>query len=133
MRVLIDTHVLLWAATEDVDTVDSKLSAEARQLLLDGANEIIVSAGTLYEIAIKVSIGKLPLPPEFPSMVEAHGYEILPIAARHLEQLARLPLRHRDPFDRLLVAQATVDGLILLTADAELFAYHEANIRSARS
>lgn len=65
-------------------------------------------------------------------MVEEHGYEILPIKPRHLEQLARLPLRHRDPFDRLLVAQAAVDGLVLLTADAQLHAYDEADIRSAR-
>jgi PIN domain nuclease of toxin-antitoxin system len=132
MRVLIDTHVLLWAVTEDVETVESKLSPAARQILLDGSNDIVVSAGTLYEIAIKVSIGKLPLPPEFPAMVEEHGYEVLPIAPRHLAQLARLPLRHRDPFDRLLVAQAAVDGLVLLTADAQLHAYAEADIRSAR-
>jgi PIN domain nuclease of toxin-antitoxin system len=133
MRVLIDTHVLLWAVTEDVETAQSKLSPDARGLLRDGSNDIIVSAGTLYEIAIKVSIGKLPLPPEFPAMVKAHGYEILPIAPRHLEQLARLPLRHRDPFDRLLVAQAAVDGLVLLTADAQLRAYDEAEIQMARS
>jgi len=130
MRVLIDTHVLLWAVTEDVETVESKLSPAARQILLDGSNDIVVSAGTLYEVAIKVSMGKLPLPPEFPAMVEEHGYEILPIAPRHLAQLARLP--HRDPFVRLLVAQAAVDGLVLLTADAQLPAHDEADIRSAR-
>lgn len=132
MRVLIDTHVLLWAATEDVDTVDSRLSSDARQILLDGNNDVIVSVGSLFEIAIKIALGKLPLPPEFPSMVEAHGYEVLPIASRHLEHLAQLPLRHRDPFDRVLVSQAAVDGLLLLTADAEILAYTEAETRSAR-
>jgi PIN domain nuclease of toxin-antitoxin system len=132
MRVLIDTHVLLWAATEEADSADSKLSPSARQLLLDGRNDIIVSAGSLFEIASKIAIGKLPVPPEFPKMVEAHGYEILPIAPRHLEHLAALPLRHRDPFDRLLVSQAAVDRLVLLTADPEILAYPEADTRSAR-
>ncbi len=132
MRVLIDTHVLLWAATEDVDTIDSKLSSDARRLLLDGSNAIVVSAGSLFEIAIKIAIGKLPVPPEFLTTLEAHGYEILPIAPRHLEHLARLPLRHRDPFDRILVSQAAVDGLVLLTADPEILRYPEADTRSAR-
>ena len=132
MQLLIDTHVLLWAAVESADAVESKLSDEAQAMLLDGTNQVFVSAGSLFELAVKASIGKLTLPDNFIDEVTEHGYELLPVAPRHLTHLARLPLRHRDPFDRLLVSQAAVDRLVLLTADAEVLNYAEADIRSAR-
>ncbi len=101
-------------------------------MLLDGANQAFVSAGSLFELAVKASIGKLALPDDFITDVTEHGYKLLPVAPRHLAHLAKLPLRHRDPFDRLLVSQAAVDGLVLLTADADILRYTEADIRSAR-
>lgn len=122
MRVLLDTHAFLWFIMGD-----TRLSATARGLIEDADNERLVSAGSLWEIAVKVSIGKLTLTEPFeviiPRELTQNGFQILPITVAHLTVLCGLPFHHRDPFDRLLVAQAMAEITPLVSADAILDAY----------
>jgi len=121
MRVLIDTHVLLWAWEDD-----PRLGRNGRKLLADPDQPVVVSIVCIWEIAIKKSIGKLGLDIQLDVLIgslEAFGFELLPVHPAHTLALADLPLHHRDPFDRTLVAQAKQEGLHLLTADPRLRAY----------
>ena len=115
-RVLLDTHSFLWFVTED-----PKLSAAAERIIAEGGNEPILSAACVWEIAIKVSIGRLPIPAPLdsfiPEQLRINRISLLPIELRHLFEIPRMPLHHRDPYDRLLIAQAIVEGLPVLTAD----------------
>ncbi len=119
MRVLLDTHAFLWAITGD-----SRLSPLAQRLFLDNPNVLLLSAASLWEIAIKVRIGKLPLPQPasryLGEQFSRNAIEVLPVEAAHALRLFELPDLHRDPFDRLLVAQCQVEGLPLVTGDAQL-------------
>jgi PIN domain nuclease of toxin-antitoxin system len=120
MKILLDTHILLWwlgAASE--------LPAAAQSLIADPENTIFVSAVSLWEIWLKESLGKLRLPPDFEDQLEAEGFESLPLTASHARAVARLPWLHRDPFDRMLIAQAQSAGLRLLSADRAAEAYGE--------
>ena len=116
MKLLLDTCTFLWIATDSPE-----LSARARELFRSPDNEVFLSAGSAWEIAIKHSLGRLPLPdpPErfVPDMREAHAVSALPIDEEAALHLSRLPDLHRDPFDRLLVSQAIVHGLTILTPD----------------
>jgi PIN domain nuclease of toxin-antitoxin system len=116
MRVLLDTHALLWFLSGD-----SRLSRHAFDLITDPGNDVLLSTGSLWEIVIKVSLGKLPLPGPFeeviPAQLEAERIEMLPIEVPHLAALQRLPPYHRDPFDRLIIAQATAEGIPVVTDD----------------
>jgi PIN domain nuclease of toxin-antitoxin system len=122
VRVLLDTHVVLWASLEP-----DRLSEHARTVLLDPSTEVRVSHATLWELAIKASLGKLRLPTAldafFAQTCEALGALELPIRPAHLLEVERLPLHHRDPFDRLLVAAARLENLSLMTADTRLSSY----------
>ncbi len=122
MQALLDTHAFLWWMADD-----PRLSAEARAVIGDGANDILVSAAVAYEIAIKVAAGRLDLPaqPEdyLPLRIESEGFEELPIALSHALRAAALPPIHRDPFDRLIVAQAQLEGLPILTVDPMIARY----------
>lgn len=122
MNLLLDTHTLLWFALGD-----SQLSGAARQFIEDPANTKLVSPAAYWEIAIKISIGKYALhePYEtfFDRAIRQNGFLILPIEPRHTAALTNLPYHHRDPFDRLMVAQATVENLSLVSADAIFDAY----------
>ena len=115
-RLLLDTHAFLWFVTED-----PKLSAPAQRIIAAGSNEPLLSAACVWEIVIKVSIGRLPIPGPLDSFIPEHlstnRIALLPIELRHLFELARLPLHHRDPFDRLLIAQAVVEGIPIVSAD----------------
>lgn len=117
MRYLLDTHVLLWSRASP-----ERLSPEAVRLLQSTDNTLYVSMATLWECAIKVCIGKLALPDGFFRIV-ANDYELLDIELAHLEATLQLPLLHRDPFDRLLVAQAQLGGLTLVTRDSNVIRY----------
>ena len=117
MRYLLDTHTLLWARA-----APERLSRDALTILESAESALHVSIATLWECAIKSSIGKLEVPEDFYRIVAA-DYEILPIETSHLEALERLPLHHRDPFDRMLVAQAQLGGLTLLTRDPDIVRY----------
>lgn len=122
MRVLLDTHAFLWFIQGD-----PKTSEEARRLIEDESNEKLFSVASAWEIAIKVCLGKLALNEPFaalmPREISQGGFILLPITLQHTAAVATLPLHHRDPFDRLLVAQAIVENLAIVSADAMLDAY----------
>ena len=117
MRYLLDTHTLLWART-----APNVLSADALAVLESADSALYLSVASLWECAIKSSIGKLDVPDEFYQTVAA-DYEILGIEVSHVEACAKLPMHHRDPFDRMLVAQARLGGLTLLTRDRDIAKY----------
>lgn len=123
MRLLIDTHALLWALLEP-----GRLSAEAAEAVADGKNRVLVSAASALEIALKQTIGKLRLPGParewLPDRVERLGETAwLPVSEHHALRAGSLPLLHKDPFDRLLIAQALEDGLTLVSSDRQLAQY----------
>jgi len=120
--VLLDTHTLLWFALGD-----TKLSSSARALIDDPANEKLVSPASYWEIAIKISIGRYSLSQPYDLFmnrgISGNGFVSLPIELRHTALLVTLPYHHRDPFDRLLVAQSLVDNIGIVSIDAQLDAY----------
>jgi PIN domain nuclease of toxin-antitoxin system len=124
VRLLLDTHTLLWYVLGD-----PQLSATAQALIIDPANEILISPAWYWEIAIKVSLGKLKLHQAYENLIDvclnSYGFAILPIEPAHTACVAALPFPpgHKDPFDRLLVALATVEGIAIVSADAPLDAY----------
>lgn len=121
MNLLLDTHLLLWAVGEP-----RKLSAKARTLLLDPANQLIFSAASLWEINIKNGLERPDFnvdPRRLWRMLLVHGYCELPVTGEHTVAVNELPPLHKDPFDRILVAQAKVEGLTLLTADKMVAKY----------
>jgi PIN domain nuclease of toxin-antitoxin system len=122
MRLLLDTHALLWFWEGD-----TRLSEDARAALLDANNARFVSYATAWEIAIKVSLGKLFLAISFeelfPAMVLASGFQPLPIKFEHLGRILSLPWHHRDPFDRVLIAQADREQLIVVSGDPQFLTY----------
>jgi PIN domain nuclease of toxin-antitoxin system len=124
VRHLLDTHALLWYTLSD-----PKLSGTAKALILDAANEVLISPASYWEIAIKISIGKLKLQQPYEDIIDVclkqYGFKILPIEPAHTAKLVTLPFppNHKDPFDRLLVAQALVEGIPLISGDPELDAY----------
>jgi PIN domain nuclease of toxin-antitoxin system len=99
------------------------LSEQARALISDAGNTLFVSAVSLWEIWLKESLGKLRLPPDFEAKLAGESFESLPLTAAHTRRVASLPWHHRDPFDRMLVAQAQSEGLLFLTADAVVTLY----------
>jgi len=121
MKLLIDTQLLLWAAGEP-----KRLSAAARKLLLDPRNELLFSAASLWEIAIKNTLGRDDFRVE-PRLLRRglldNGYTELPVTSQHAVSIDLLPPLHKDPFDRLLLAQALTEGLTLVTGDAQLARY----------
>jgi len=126
MRFLLDTHTVLWAAS-----ADPRLSAVAEAALGDPDNELFFSLCSAWEIAIKRSIGKLRLPIStraFVGQLQTRGVALVGIHAEHLYDVETLPLHHRDPFDRLLIAQALSEGLSVLGADDQFDAYGIARV-----
>lgn len=122
MKYLLDTHTLLWFLKGD-----KKLSDKARQLIDSPRNSKFLSIVSLWEIAVKVSLGKLALDKSFerlfPEQLYFNRIEILDITVDSLTKLTTLPFHHRDPFDRLIIAQALVEGLPIIGADAAFDAY----------
>ena len=122
MRLLIDTHALLWFCEGN-----PALSDRACAAMEDDANERYISHATPWEIAIKVSLGKLQLQAGyetlFPGVLEANGFQLLTPAVAHYRALIPLPRRHGDPFDRLIIAQAQVEGLTVISCDPNFPAY----------
>ena len=118
MRLLLDTHSLLWALGEP-----ALLSQKAREALNARENIVYVSVVSLWECAIKASLGKLRLPGDFFEALAPAGFEWLPIALPHLNAYVELPMHHRDPFDRMLVAQALHEQLALVTRDQAIRRY----------
>jgi PIN domain nuclease of toxin-antitoxin system len=120
MRLLLDTHVFLWAA------MGSRLLKPKIRALIESADQVYVSAASIWEIAIKSRLGKIDANPnELAAAIEDSGFIELPIRASHCAAVARLPLHHSDPFDRLLLAQALIEPMRFVTADAQLVQYSE--------
>lgn len=122
-RLVVDTHALLWWLADD-----AALSEPARASIADPANVPVVSVASLWEIAIKQSLGKLDAPADLPEIIVAEGFTLLPVGAQHAWRVRELPFHHRDPFDRLLIAQAMTERVPILTADAS-FAVYEVDVR----
>jgi PIN domain nuclease of toxin-antitoxin system len=122
MRLLLDTHVFMWAASNP-----STLSANARAAIEDPQNDVWISAAVAWELAIKFPSGKLTLPTEpasyVPSRIAALGFSALPITQDHALAVASLPPLHSDPFDRIMIAQAQYEGLTFVTRDARSLSY----------
>jgi PIN domain nuclease of toxin-antitoxin system len=121
MKVLLDTHLLLWAAGQP-----NRLSVAARRLIDNPRNEPLFSAASIWEVAIKRGLGRSDFQVD-PRLLRRslldNGYSELPILSDHVVAIDSLPLIHKDPFDRLLVAQATVEGIMLLTLDSVVAQY----------
>jgi PIN domain nuclease of toxin-antitoxin system len=120
MRILLDTHIFLWLATDD------RKAKKSLRAQIESATEVYVSAASVWEVAIKHALGKLDGDPvAFHQAIEAFGFRELPITGEHTLAVAKLPPIHKDPFDRLLIAQAITEPLTLLTADSMLAEYTE--------
>lgn len=118
MKILLDTHIFLWALAEP-----EKLNAKARAMLETRANTIYVSAITVAELTIKASLGKLLLPFNPVEMIECSGFEMLDFSGNDALRLQNMPFHHRDPFDRMLIAQALARELYLMSRDEKFMAY----------
>ena len=116
MNLLLDTHTLLWFITDD-----PRLSEAADQLIEDQSNNKFVSAVSVWEIAIKVSLDKImltaPFDELFPKQLHINGFELLPVKVEHTSALTNLPFHHRDPFDRMLTAQSLVENKAIVSID----------------
>jgi PIN domain nuclease of toxin-antitoxin system len=122
MKLLLDTHAFLWFVLND-----RQLSAIASNLIAHPANDVLISAASYWEIAIKISLGKYHLPGSFEAwmqhQIQVNEFEILPITISHAALLSTLPFHHKDPFDRLLIAQALVENLSIISMDKVLDMY----------
>lgn len=118
MKLLLDTHIVLWWLDDE-----PRLSAAARRAISDPSNQVLLSAVVVWEIRIKEAIGKLALPENFTSALEEEDFLHLPITTKHAHALAKLPMLHRDPFDRMLICQAQEEGASLITADSAMGRY----------
>jgi PIN domain nuclease of toxin-antitoxin system len=122
MRALLDTHAFLWWISDD-----ARLSERCRAIISSGVNEILFSAVSAWEIAVKVGLGRLAVPGNLENytleQVSRNRFELLPISISHALRVSRLPNHHKDPFDRMLVAQAQVEKVTILTGDAQIARY----------
>ncbi len=120
MRLLLDTHALLWWLA------DEGLTTEARDAIADPANLVAVSAASAWEISIKKALGKLAAPDDLEQQVQTGGFLPLPISIAHGVAAGQLPYHHEDPFDRMLIAQAHIEGLTIVTRDKRFDVYRVA-------
>lgn len=122
MKLLLDTHTFLWFIGGD-----PKLSLAAQAAINDPGNESYISAATPWEIAIKTSLGKFtpvqPLDVLLPTQIAGNGFTLLPIQLSHAIAVAKLPFHHRDPFDRMMIAQSMVEGMRMVSADSAFDSY----------
>ncbi len=118
MRLLLDTHALLWWLEDS-----GQLAVDARTHIADGGNEVVVSAASAWEMSIKQASGKLRMPADLEMALEASGLRQLPITLEHGMRAGSLPAHHHDPFDRMLIAQALVEGLTIVTRDPRFDTY----------
>ncbi|MDQ3800634.1 MAG: type II toxin-antitoxin system VapC family toxin [Acidobacteriota bacterium] len=121
MRLLIDTHILIWFLEGN-----KSLSKARRQIIVDAQNDVFLSIASLWEIAIKISLGKLTFSQPFADVVKQIAVEdikVLSITPEHTLQVSALSFHHRDPFDRIIIAQAQIENLPVMTSDAEFGSY----------
>lgn len=119
MRVLLDTNVVVWLLLGRREQIPDRV----REVLAEPRNPVLVSAASVWEIAIKRSVGKLRIEPRWPAALKRLGFEHCPVTAEHAAAVESLPWLHRDPFDRLLVAQAMLEDVSLVTADSRIRSY----------
>ncbi len=119
MRLQLDANAFLWWVTGS-----ARLSAAARDAISDDVNSIFVGVGSLWELAVKRSLGKLDFPHDFQTVLRDEAFDLLPITYDHLRVLEGLPSHHRDPFDRLLIAQSIADDLIVVTSGQKFASYN---------
>lgn len=119
MKILLDTHVLLWWFSND-----RALSDKARQVIANVQNVIFISAATAWEITIKKALGKLEAPNDLEAAIAVSRFEVLPIHIKHAVGVGNLPLHHSDPFDRLLISQTKIEDLTLITHDERMAQYN---------
>jgi len=118
VKLLLDTHAALWFLSGD-----DRLGEGAKRHLLDETNRVLLSAAVVWEVALKRSLGKLAVPDEYLALLLGAGVQALPVSLAHAAAIAELPWHHRDPFDRMLVAQAAIEQAALVSRDDELRAY----------
>jgi len=118
VRLLVDTHIFLWWCADD-----RRLGSAEREAIRNPANEVYLSAASVWEIVLKQALGRLRVPEPASAAALRLGFQPLPITFEHAEAAASLPSLHRDPFDRLLVAQARVESLTLITHDPSIRSY----------
>ena len=122
MRVLLDSHAFLWWIVDD-----PRLSPGAREVIAEGDNEVFFSAASAWELAIKSRLGRLRMPADFErfvtDQVDLNGFSVLPVQLSHALRVHALPEHHKDPFDRMLVAQAQVEDMLLVSRDRRLADY----------
>jgi PIN domain nuclease of toxin-antitoxin system len=123
VKLLLDTHVLLWWLADD-----HRLRERVAEAIASEDNEVLVSAATVWEVEIKRAKGTLPAPDDLLDQIAACGFGLLAIDGNHARAAGRLPQHHHDPFDRMLVAQATAEDAALVTADGALAAYGTATL-----
>ncbi|HWM54268.1 MAG TPA: type II toxin-antitoxin system VapC family toxin [Solirubrobacterales bacterium] len=126
MKLLLDTHAMIW-----VFSAPGLLSAEARNAISAEGNEVFISVISPWEVEIKRAKKRLRAPDDLSDAVEAHRFQLLPVLLRHTKAIGSMPDHHGDPFDRMLVAQATVDGLTLVTSDRTLRRYPIATLQAS--
>jgi PIN domain nuclease of toxin-antitoxin system len=127
VNLLLDTHVLLWIAAGEAVP-----GPRARDAIADGRRLVFVSAASAWEIAIKARLGKLDVPDDLPEMLEHYRFTPLDVTTRHAMAVRELPDLHRDPFDRMLVAQARAEGLTVVSHDPQVLAYDVASLPATR-
>jgi len=118
MNILLDTHVLIWALENN-----SSLSKAAKEAIQEGKNRVFVSAASVWEMSIKKTMGKLKVPDNLYEELEKHRFTMLDISFEHAQLAGELPNIHKDPFDRMLIAQAKLENLTLITVDSYIHKY----------
>jgi PIN domain nuclease of toxin-antitoxin system len=125
LRLLIDSNAFIWMVSRPAE-----LSSSARQAVVDTANERFVSIAAIWEISIKLSNGKLTLPGTLEQSIDGMAATLLPITLPHIKRAQSLPFHHRDPFDRMMIAQAMEEGLTIVTRD-RIFAFYNVSVLTA--
>ena len=125
MRLLLDTHALLWALS-----APDRLAATSREAIEDGQNEVFASTASAWELSIKQALGKLEFDGDLRAELAAAAFLVLPVGLEHALAVRSLPLHHRDPFDRMLIAQATIEGLTIVTRDRQFEPYGSQILRA---
>jgi PIN domain nuclease of toxin-antitoxin system len=118
MRLLLDSHVIVWWSV-----FPGRLRASTRDAIISPDNDVLLSAASVWELGLKIARQKLSLPEDYPARLIAAGLEELPVSIAHASRAMALPALHGDPFDRLLIAQALEEGLVLVTGDREILRY----------